>query len=62
LQGSVRRVVLVIKEATVEAKPLERFVFDFEWLIKDRDVPKLGDDYTHALLSSDRRPCLIMLV
>lgn len=38
--------VVVIKEDTLEAKPLERFVFDFEWLIKSKDVPKPGDDFT----------------
>lgn len=45
-QGTVRRVILVIKEANLEEKPLERFVFDFEWLIHERDVPKERDDWT----------------
>ncbi|GAA5906647.1 hypothetical protein JCM6882_008083 [Rhodosporidiobolus microsporus] len=55
-KGAVRRVILVIKEGNMEEKPLERFVFDFEWLIHERDVPRQGDDWTpaeHGLAQGD---------
>lgn len=44
-QGSIRRVMLVVREATPEATPLERFVFDLEWYIKQQDMPKDGPDF-----------------
>ncbi|GAA5821972.1 hypothetical protein JCM11251_004804 [Rhodosporidiobolus azoricus] len=47
-KGTIRRVILVIKEANLEEKPLERFVFDFEWLIHERDLPQEKDDWTPA--------------
>jgi hypothetical protein len=45
VQGSIRRVMLVVREATPEATPLERFVFDLEWYIKQQDMPKDGPDF-----------------
>lgn len=45
-QGAVRRVILVVKESSLQETPLERFVFEFEWLIPQRDVPAPGDDFT----------------
>ncbi|GAA5836365.1 hypothetical protein JCM5353_002498 [Sporobolomyces roseus] len=48
LKGTVRRAVLVIKEATPSETPLERYVFDFEWLIPSSDFPQDG--------SADFRP------
>ncbi|GAA5971912.1 hypothetical protein JCM11641_001567 [Rhodosporidiobolus odoratus] len=47
-KGTIRRVIFVIKEAGPDETPLERFVFDFEWLISERDIPKPGDDWTPA--------------
>ncbi|CEQ40493.1 SPOSA6832_02120 [Sporobolomyces salmonicolor] len=48
IKGTVRRVVLVIKEADLQEAPLERFVFDFEWLILPRYMPQEGEDFTPA--------------
>ncbi|BGP15009.1 hypothetical protein JCM10213v2_002964 [Rhodosporidiobolus nylandii] len=68
LKGTIRRVILVIKEANLEGKPLERFVFDFEWLIADQDIPRNGDDWTpkkRGLAQGDvedlLRACLLKL-
>lgn len=36
--------VLVIKEVTLDETPIERFVFDFEWLM-DRDILSTGEDF-----------------
>lgn len=47
MQGSIRRVMLVVREATPEATPLERFVFDLEWYIKQQDMPKDGPDFVY---------------
>lgn len=47
-KGSIRRVMLVVREATPEATPLERFVFDLEWYIKQQDMPKDGPDFVPA--------------
>ncbi|KWU47452.1 DNA-binding protein [Rhodotorula sp. JG-1b] len=47
-KGSIRRVMLVVREATPEATPLERFVFDLEWYIKEQDMPKDGPDFVPA--------------
>ncbi|GAA6008801.1 hypothetical protein JCM11491_003788 [Sporobolomyces phaffii] len=48
LKGTVRRVVLVIKEDGVAQTPLERYVFDFEWLIPLASIPQGGADFTPA--------------
>lgn len=32
-QGALQKVVFVIKEATLDETPIERFIFDFEWLM-----------------------------
>ncbi|BGP39020.1 hypothetical protein JCM10449v2_002958 [Rhodotorula kratochvilovae] len=48
-KGAVRRVILVIKEDSAEETPLERFIFEFEWLIAQRDMPKQGEDLTPAV-------------
>ncbi|GAA6064141.1 hypothetical protein JCM10212_005142 [Sporobolomyces blumeae] len=45
LKGSVKRAVLVIKESTIEETPLERYVFDFEWLIARQQFPEDGGDF-----------------
>ncbi|GAA5825679.1 hypothetical protein JCM3770_002795 [Rhodotorula araucariae] len=68
-KGVVRRVILVIKEDSTEETPLERFVFEFEWLIAQRDMPKeAGDDFTpraHGIARGDVedlfRACLLKL-
>lgn len=44
-QGTIRRAILLIKEAAGDEAPLERFTFEFEWLVRQRDLPKDGDDF-----------------
>lgn len=41
----------MVKDAGPDETPLERFIFEFEWLIPERDMPKAGDDFTwvHSL-------------
>ncbi|GAA5889806.1 hypothetical protein JCM8208_001136 [Rhodotorula glutinis] len=67
-KGTIRRVILVIKEATGDETPLERFVFEFEWLVPQRELPKDGDDFTpqkDGLAEGDIEPlfhaCLLKL-
>ncbi|GAA5886944.1 hypothetical protein JCM16303_003067 [Sporobolomyces ruberrimus] len=48
LKGTVKRVVLVIKEGGITETPLERFVFDFEWMIPTSQIPQGGSDFTPA--------------
>ncbi|TNY19739.1 DNA-binding protein [Rhodotorula diobovata] len=67
-KGTLRRIILVIKEASREESPLERFVFEFEWLIAQRERPKDGDDFVpseHGLAAGDVedlfRACLLQL-
>ncbi|GAA5916429.1 uncharacterized protein JCM6883_006105 [Sporobolomyces salmoneus] len=48
LKGTVQRVVLVIKEDDITQTPLERYVFDFEWLIPSEQIPKDNSDFTPA--------------
>ncbi|BGP47125.1 hypothetical protein JCM10450v2_002977 [Rhodotorula kratochvilovae] len=67
-KGAVRRVILVIKEDSAEETPLERFIFEFEWLIAQRDMPKQGEDLTpavHGVAQGDVedlfRACLLKL-
>lgn len=51
-QGNVKKVALVIKEATLEENPLERFLFDFTWLIPFESITKAkGQDFTFVLPS-----------
>ncbi|KPV77393.1 uncharacterized protein RHOBADRAFT_11408, partial [Rhodotorula graminis WP1] len=45
-KGTIRRVILVIKETAGDETPLERFVFEFEWLVSQSALPKDGDDFT----------------
>ncbi|KAM0746393.1 DNA-binding protein [Meredithblackwellia eburnea MCA 4105] len=45
-KGSLKKVALVIKEANLEEKPLERFVFDFGWLFASENRPAEGEDWT----------------
>ncbi|GAA6029852.1 hypothetical protein JCM8097_001079 [Rhodosporidiobolus ruineniae] len=55
-KGTIRRVILVIKELELDERPLERFVFDFEWLIKQHDLPMERDDFVpekHGLARGD---------
>lgn len=44
-QGTVNRVVLVLRENSINQTPFERYVFDFEWLIRNEDFPKDGGDF-----------------
>ncbi|GAA5956671.1 hypothetical protein JCM3765_005698 [Sporobolomyces pararoseus] len=44
-KGTVKRVVLVLRENSINQTPFERYVFDFEWLIKNEDFPKDGGDF-----------------
>ncbi|GAA5927957.1 uncharacterized protein JCM15063_006043 [Sporobolomyces koalae] len=48
LKGTVRRAVLVVKESNPTETPLERYVFDFEWLIPHDQIPLDGSDFTPA--------------
>ncbi|KAK4700435.1 mitotic spindle assembly checkpoint protein MAD2B, partial [Phenoliferia sp. Uapishka_3] len=45
-KGSLQKVALVIKEANLSEEPLERFVFDFDWLIPDEYRGKMDRDWT----------------
>ncbi|GAA6005059.1 hypothetical protein JCM10207_008497 [Rhodosporidiobolus poonsookiae] len=67
-KGTVRKVIFVIKDVTLEEKPLERYVFDFEWAISERAIPKDKDDFTpakHGLGQGDvedlLRACILKL-
>ncbi|GAA5849698.1 hypothetical protein JCM3766R1_002133 [Sporobolomyces carnicolor] len=46
LKGTVQRVVLVIRESNITQTPLERYVFDFEWLIPTEQIPRDNADFT----------------
>ncbi|GAA5854513.1 hypothetical protein JCM8547_004870 [Rhodosporidiobolus lusitaniae] len=55
-KGTIKRVILVITDNTLEENPLERFVFDIEWLIPDSKIPKGGEDWVpaeHGLAQGD---------
>ncbi|KAL8277923.1 hypothetical protein RQP46_009742 [Phenoliferia psychrophenolica] len=41
-KGSLRKVALVIKEASLDDTPLERFVFDFDWLVPEEHIREGG--------------------
>ncbi|GAA5927695.1 hypothetical protein JCM3775_006057 [Rhodotorula graminis] len=67
-KGTIRRVILVIKETAGDETPLERFVFEFEWLVSQSALPKDGDDFTpqkDGLAQGDVEPlfhaCLLKL-
>ena len=47
LQGSLSKVGLVIKQAGLDETPLERFVWDFDWLVPPKDIAAARDrDWT----------------
>lgn len=41
-----------MKEATLEETPLERFVFDLDWIALAEQIPSAGDDWQYALSHS----------
>lgn len=48
LKGTLSKVALVIKEANIADTPLERFVFDIDWLVPAGEMPDPERDWTCA--------------
>lgn len=45
-KGTLQRVALVVKTADMQETPLERIVFDFDWLIPPGKQPDINGDWT----------------
>ena len=55
-QGNLKKVAFIVKEANLEQQPLERFIFDFAWLIPANDISgSNGQDFRFDRLPSSRR-------
>ncbi|GAA5841196.1 hypothetical protein JCM9279_000575 [Rhodotorula babjevae] len=68
-KGTISRVILIIKEPTGDEAPLERFIFEFDWLLSPDELPKVGDDFVpgrYGLAEGDAEPlfraCLLKLL
>lgn len=47
-QHTLQKVALVIKATNLDETPLERFVFDVEWLVDERELT--GEDFVYIFL------------
>ena len=54
-KGSLSKVALVIKEASLADTPFERFVFDFDWIIPEENIGTKDGDWVYVPLRNVRR-------
>lgn len=57
-QGNLKKVAFIVKEANLEQQPLERFIFDFGWLISMNDIAGAnGQNFKFVHLHSPLLDC-----